>query len=192
MSRKYPYNRGTMLGKTVEYDSRTKLVSIDLKAPLRIGDGIGIGNRETGITVRNIYIGNKIGTEAKSGSVVKIPLDIEVAEDEVVFKTFDSKLMASLEIGNTRKIPVKMSFKARIGEPLGLLIDDGQNKVKMSGDIVNQAKTKPVSKSSIAQQLIKLGGTIFEAKEVNFELDKNIFISRFRIELDPKVCDCGA
>ena len=176
MSRKYPYNRGTMLGKTVEYDSRTKLVSIDLKAPLRIGDGIGIGNRETGITVRNIYIGNKIGTEAKSGSVVKIPLDIEVAEDEVVFKTFDSKLMASLEIGNTRKIPVKMSFKARIGEPLGLLIDDGENKVEISGDIVNPAKTKPVSKSSIAQQLIKLGGTIFEAKEVHFELDKNIFI----------------
>ena len=84
--------------------------------------------------------------------------------------------MASLEIGNTRKIPVKMSFKARIGEPLGLLIDDGENKVAMRGDIVNPAKTKPVSKSSIAEQLIKLGGTIFEAKEVDFELDKNIFI----------------
>ncbi|HEX7627651.1 MAG TPA: DUF3656 domain-containing protein [Candidatus Methanoperedens sp.] len=176
LSREYPHNRGTVLGKTVDYDPRTKLVSIDLKAPLRIGDGIGIGNRETGITVRNIYIGNKIATEAAPGSTVKIPLDIEVPEDEVVFKTFDSKLMASLEIGNSRKIPVKMSFKARIGEPLGLLIDDGENKVTMRGDIVNPAKTKPVSKSSVAEQLIKLGGTIFEAKEVDFELDKNIFI----------------
>ena len=176
MSRKYPHNRGTMLGKTVDYDLRTKLVSIDLKAPLRIGDGIGIGNRETGITVRNIYIGNKIATEAVPGSTVKIPLDIEVSEDEIVFKTYDSKLMASLEIGNARKIPIKMSFKARIGEPLGLLIDDGENKVSMSGDIVNPAKTTPVSKSSIAEQLIKLGNTVFEAKEVDFELDKNIFI----------------
>lgn len=176
MSRKYPHNRGTLLGKTVDCDSRTKLVSIDLRAPLRIGDGIGIGNRETGITVRNIYIGNKIATEAVPGSTVKIPLDIEVSEDEVVFKTYDSKLMASLEIGTARKIPIKMSFKARIGELLGLLIDDGENKVSMSGNIVNPAKTTPVSKSSIAEQLIKLGGTIFEAKEVDFELDKNIFI----------------
>ena len=74
---------------------------------MRIGDGIGIGNRETGITVRNIYIGKKIVTEARSGSVVKIPLDIEVAEDEVVFKTFDSKLMESLEIGNSQENPDK-------------------------------------------------------------------------------------
>ncbi|KAB2943000.1 MAG: DUF3656 domain-containing protein [Candidatus Methanoperedens sp.] len=176
MSRKYPHNRGTLLGKTVDYDSRTKLVSINLRAPLRMGDGIGIGNRETGITVRNIYIGSKIATEAAPGSTVKIPLDIEVSEDEVVFKTYDSKLMASLEAGNAGKIPIKMSFKARIGELLGLLIDDGENKVTMRGDIVNPAKTTPVSKSSIAEQLIKLGGTIFEAKEVDFEIDKNIFI----------------
>ncbi|NJD51730.1 MAG: U32 family peptidase [Candidatus Methanoperedens sp.] len=175
MSRKYPHNRGTMLGKTVDYDARTKLVSIDIRAPLRIGDGIGIGNWETGITVRNIYIGNKIATEAATGSTVKIPLDIEVTENEVVYKTFDSKLMASLE-RNARKIPIKMSFKAKIGELPGLLIDDGENKVSMNGNIVNPAKTTPVSKSSIAEQLIKLGNTIFEAKEVDFELDKNIFI----------------
>ena len=176
MSRKYPHNRGTVLGKTVEYDTGTKLVTIDLESPLRIGDGIGIGNRETGITVRNIYIGNKMAKEVASGSLIRIPLDIEVCEDEVVFKTFDSKLMASLETGHIDKIPIKMSIKARIGEPLGLLIDDGENKITISRDIVSSAKTKPLSKSSIAQHLIKLGSTIFEAKEVDFELDKNIFI----------------
>ncbi|HMB46196.1 MAG TPA: DUF3656 domain-containing protein [Candidatus Methanoperedens sp.] len=176
MSRKYPHNRGTELGKTVEYDTRTKLVTIDLKSSLRIGDGIGIGNRETGITVRNIYIGNKMAKEAAPGSLIRIPLDIEVSEDEEVFKTFDSKLMASLETGRINKIPIKMSFKARIGVPLGLLIDDGENKITISRDKVISAKTKPASKSSIAQHLIKLGGTIFETKEVDFELDKNIFI----------------
>ncbi len=176
MSRKYPHNRGTVLGKTVDYDTGTKLVTIDLESPLRIGDGIGIGNRETGITVRNIYIGNKMAKEAASGSLIRIPLDIEVCEDEVVFKTFDSKLMASLETGHIDKIPIKMSIKARIGEPLELLIDDGKNKITISRDIVISAKTKPLSKSSIAQHLIKLGSTIFEAKEVDFELDKNIFI----------------
>lgn len=176
MSRKYPYNRGTELGKTIDYDTSTKLVEIQLKASLRIGDGIGVGNRETGITVQNIYNGNKIVKEAGSGSVVKIPIDIEVADHEAIFKTYDSRLMESLEIGNINRIHVKMSFKAKVGEPLWLLIDDGENRVMISAGLVNPAKTKPVSRSSIAKQLIKLGGTIFEAKELDFELDKNIFI----------------
>ncbi|HEX7575522.1 MAG TPA: DUF3656 domain-containing protein, partial [Candidatus Methanoperedens sp.] len=176
MSRKYPHNRGTELGRAIDYDLSTKLVEIQLKAPLRVGDGIGVANRETGITVRNIYIGKKMVQKADSGSFVRIPIDIEVADNEVIFKTYDSKLMESLEIGNIKKIPVRMSVKAKVGEPLLLLIDDGENKVTINAGIVNLAKTKPVSKSSIAEQLIKLGGTIFEAKEVDFELDKNIFI----------------
>jgi len=54
--------------------------------------------------------------------------------------------MESLEIGNVRKIPVRLSFKAKVGEPLCLLIEDGENKVTISADIVNLAKTKPISK----------------------------------------------
>jgi len=176
MSRKSPHNRGTELGRAIDYDSRTKLLEIQLKAPLRVGDGIGVGNRETGITVKNIYIGKKVVQKADAGSFVRIPIDIEVADNETIFKTYDSRLMESLEIGNVKKIPVIMSFKAKVGEPLLLLIDDGENKVTISAGIVNPAMTKPVSKSSIAEQLIKLGGTIFEAKEVDFEFDKNIFI----------------
>jgi putative protease len=114
--------------------------------------------------------------EAATGFFVRIPLDIEVADNEAIFKTYDSKLMESLEIGTMKKIPVKMFLKANVGEPLFLLIDDGENKVVINAGIVDLAKTKPVSKSSVAEQLIKLGSTIFEAKEVNFDLDKNIFI----------------
>jgi len=44
--------------------------------------------------------------------------------------------MASLETGDFKKIPIKMSFKAKIGEPLGLSIEDDENKVMISGDIV--------------------------------------------------------
>lgn len=176
MSRKYPHNRGTELGKVIGYDERTKLVSISLKAPLRIGDGIGIGNRETGITVRNIYIVKKMEAEASAGSSVTIPFDIKAAQGETVFKTYDSRLMASLKTRNIKKIPIKMTFYAKIGENLCLLVGDGENEVKISGNIINPARTKPVSRSSIAEQLIKLGGTIFEAKEVHIELDKNTFI----------------
>ncbi len=176
MSRRYPYNIGTELGRVVDYDARKKLASIKLKAPLRAGDGIGIGSRETGVTVRSMRIDAQRVSAANSGSIVKVPMDYEVIRGEPVFKTYDSRLMASLQTKKSRKIPVKMSIKARVGEPVELSISDGENEIAVQGGIVSKAESKPLAKSSITEQLKKLGNTIFEAHEISFDVDDNIFI----------------
>ena len=131
MSRKYPHNRGTRIGTVVDHETRIGMVSITLTAPLRTGDGIGFGGRDTGVTVKGMFIGKKMVNTADQGSTVKVPLDDEVETGEPVFKTYDSLLMASLEIKNNRKIPVKMSFKAHVNEPVELRISDGENEVKI-------------------------------------------------------------
>ncbi len=174
MSRKYPHNIGTELGFVAGYDARKKLLSIHLKAPLRAGDGIGTGGEE-GIIVRSIYVNNQRVSTAGSG-LVKIPFDVKIGKGSVVFKTYDSRLMASLEAKSIRKIPVKMSVKARIGEPVELCINDGENEIIVHGGIVSGAESKPMSKDSVAAQLKKLGNTVFEAHEISFEIDENIFI----------------
>ncbi len=176
MSRKYPHNRGTELGKVVEYDPRKKRVSIYLKAPLRVGDGIGIGGRETGVTVRSLYVSGQRVAEANPGSIAKVTLDDEVARDEPVFKTYDSELMASLKLGDPKKIPVKMHLKAIPGEPLELRVSDSESEILVKGSIVSKAESKPISKNSIAEQLRKLGATIFSPAEISFDIDDNIFI----------------
>jgi putative protease len=174
MSRKYPYNIGTKLGTVVDYEPMEKLVSIKLKAPLRKGDGIGIG--ESGVIARKIFIENRMVTAANPGYTVRIPFDGDVARGDAVFKTFDSGLMAALETGNIKKIPVKIAIKAKIGEPLELRLNDGENEIAIQGEIVNRAERKPISRQSIAEQLMKLGGTFFEAQEITFDIDENIFI----------------
>ncbi len=174
MSRKYPYNIGTELGFVAGYDARKKLLSIHLKAPLRAGDGIGTGGGD-GIVVRSMYVNNQRVSTAGSG-LVKIPFDIEIGKGSAVFKTYDSRLMASLEAKSVRKIPVKMSVKARIGEPVELCINDGENGITVNGGMVSGAESKPMSKDSIAAQLKKLGNTVFEADEISFDSDENIFI----------------
>ena len=176
MSRKYPHNLGTRLGRVVDYEPRRRMVSINLTAPLRTGDGIGIGGRDTGVTVKGMFIGKKMVNTADQGSTVKVPLEDEVETGEPVFKTYDSLLMASLEVKNIGKIPVKMSFKAHVGEPVELFISDGENCIKIQGGSASAAESKPISKSAIAEQLKKLGNTIFEAQETDFEIDENIFI----------------
>ncbi len=174
LSRKYPHNIGTELGFVAGYDARKKLLSIHLKAPLRAGDGIGTGGGD-GIVVRSMYANNQRVSAAGSG-LVKIPFDVEIGKGSAVFKTYDSRLMASLEAKSVRKIPVKMSVKARISEPVELCIDDGENEIIVHGAIVSRAESKPISKNSIATQLKKLGNTVFEADEIEFEIDENIFI----------------
>ncbi|TRZ87950.1 MAG: U32 family peptidase [Methanosarcinales archaeon] len=176
MSRKYPHNRGTEIGKVVDYEPRKKMVSIYLKAQLRAGDGIGIGVRDTGVTVKGIFIGKQMVNTAGQGSTVKVPLEHEVTTGDPVFKTYDSLLMASLEVKSIRKIPVKMTFKAHVDEPLELLISDSINEIDIQGSSASQAESKPISKNAIAEQLKKLGNTIFEACELNVEMDENIFI----------------
>ncbi len=174
MSRKYPHNIGIELGYIVDYEPRKKLVSIYLKAPLRTGDGIGW--RETGVTVRNMYVNNQRATSANAGSTVKINLDIEAKKGDAVFKTCDSQLMALLEAKTIKKIPIKMSIKARVDEPIELYLCDDENEITVHGEIVRIAKNKPLSKNSIADQLKKLGNTIFKAQKIAFEIDDDIFI----------------
>ncbi len=176
MSRKYPHNIGTELGKVTDYEPRRKLVSIYLKAPLRRGDGIGIGGRETGVIIRNIYVNNKNVASADPYSTVKIPLDMEVAKGDIVYKTSDCRLMASLETKNDRKIPIKISIKAMAGEPVELFINDGENEVTVREGIAAIAEKQPTSRESIEYQLKKLGSTIFESREITFNIEENIFI----------------
>ncbi|MCX9012986.1 MAG: DUF3656 domain-containing protein [Candidatus Methanoperedens sp.] len=179
MSRRYPHNRGTELGRVIDYEPRKKMVSVALKAPLRIGDGIGIG--ESGIIIRTMYADSQRINAAVPGSTVKIPLGDDISRGDfsrgdIVFKTYDSRLMASLETKVTKKIPIRMAIKARIGEPVELSINDGENEVAVQGMSAFKAKNKPLSRKMIADQLKKLGNTVFEAHEVEFETDDNIFI----------------
>ncbi|KCZ72978.1 collagenase-like protease [Candidatus Methanoperedens nitroreducens] len=179
MSREYPHNRGTELGRVVDLDIRKKQASIYLKAPLRAGDGIGIGGRDSGIIVRDMYTGSKRTAYANPGSVVELKIPPEADRGDAVFKTFDSLLMASLrtkDSKNNKKIPVRMSFTARSGEHTELRISDGENEAVIQGGIAGQAEGRPISESLIARQLKKLGNTIFEAHEIAFDIGDNIFI----------------
>ncbi len=176
MSRKYPHNLGTRLGRVADYEPHKRMVSINLMAPLRVGDGIGIGARETGVIVRSMLVDNRNVSAANHGSTVKMPMENEVALGDEVFKTYDSQLMDFLEVKNIRKIPVKMSFRAFVDQPVELCIDDGENEIRIQGNDASRAESKPISKSAVAEQLKKLGNTIFEAQEINVEIGENMFI----------------
>jgi putative protease len=176
MSRRYPSNTGTELGRVLDYDPGKKQMSISIEALLVPGDGIGMEGKENGFIVRSMYVDDRKVNMSIPGSIVKIPVEFEVSRGDKVFKTYDSQLMSSLEFKGIRKFPVKISFKAHVDEPAILWISDGENEVKIPGENVSRAESKPISKSAITEQIKKLGNTIFEAKKIIFEMDENIFV----------------
>lgn len=172
MSRTNPHNRGTELGKIIGHDQRS--VTIRLKTRLRTGDGIGV--RESGMIVTSMFVNSRRVNTASPGDIVKIPMEYEVTKGDAVFKTFDSQLMALMDVRDTEKIPVKMYFRGKANEPAELRVSDGDNDITIRGGKVIVAEKTPISGSAVSSQLKKLGATVFEAQEINFEIDENIFI----------------
>jgi len=177
MSRQQPHNQGTYLGQVVKYDRERKFAYIQIEQPLRIGDGFGTKGRGTGTTVRSMYINNQGVESTPACATVKIPMEKTVYRNETVFKTYDFRLMESLDVkGVMKRIPIKMSFTAKHGEPVALCITDSENEVTQTGDIPQRAKGNRISDDSIIQQLKKLGNTIFEPENIKVNLESGIFI----------------
>jgi putative protease len=177
MSRQQPHNQGTYLGWVVKYDRERKFAYIHIEQPLRIGDGIGTQGRGTGTTVRSMYINNQSVESTPACATIKIPMEKTVYRNETVFKTYDFRLMESLRIKDIMKrVPLKMSFTAKHGEPVALCITDGDNRVMQTGDIPQRAKGTRISEDAIIRQLKKLGNTIFEPVNIKVNLEADIFI----------------
>ena len=177
MSRRQAHNQGTYLGTVVDYDRDRNFAVIQVEEPLRTGDGIGTEGRATGVTVRSMYIDNIRVDRTPSCATVKIPMDKYLHKNETVYKTYDSRLMDSLETKESiTKIPITMSFSAKSGEPVTLRVTDGKNEININGERPTKSKGSPITEEAVLKQLEKLGNSIFEAKEIKVELGDDVFI----------------
>ncbi|MEG0912135.1 MAG: DUF3656 domain-containing protein [Oscillospiraceae bacterium] len=75
-----------------------------------------------------------------------------------------------------QSIPIDLSFTMRANEPASLYVTDGNNKIKVLGDIPEIAKTKPTDVESARRALEKTGGTPFFVRSFNSEISENIIL----------------
>ena len=177
MSRRQAHNQGTYLGTVVDFDKDRNFAIIQVENPLRTGDGIGTEGRATGVTVRSMYIDNIRVDRTPSCATVKIPMDKYLHRNETVYKTYDSRLMDSLETKESiTKIPITISFTAKPWDTVKLKVTDGENEINIEGERPPKSKGSPIKEEAIIKQLGKLGNTIFEVKEINVELGPDVFI----------------
>ena len=187
ISDKRPNNRGLLVGRVVSYDKTSGMVTVSLKNDLCLGDKVDfwvkVGGRVTAdITALNNLKGQSIES-GKAGESVCFKIGKSVKIGDRVFKIYDAKLMDRAKKVYTngapiRRVPIKATVNAAIGEPLTLqLTDDENNTVEVNTDFIGQeAKNRPLTKETIEKQISRLGTTVFSLIDLNINLQDNVMV----------------
>jgi len=138
---------------------------------------------DKGKIVSSMYTEKGPAYSAGKGDIVEFPFDSRAPSGSTVYRTHDKKLMESLkkesESGSLRlKIPVSITAILSSGKPVRLEIKDrDSNTVTIESEyLVEKAEKQPTSKAQIEKQLSKLGNTLFEADELNVNIEEDVFV----------------
>ncbi|GAA0177450.1 U32 family peptidase [Clostridium sediminicola] len=164
MALKYPKNTGVLLGKI--NDDYT----IDLKEDISVSDGIRIDN--SGFTVSKIIKNGKEVQSAKKGDSVSLKPS-KYKKSNILYKTLDSSLMERLsgtyKDKYTKKIPINIRINFKIGEPVHIYTQIGDENISVLGEEVQSPLKRPLDKERIIKSLKKTGNTPFIIENVHFE-----------------------
>lgn len=183
MSQFRPNHQGLEIGTVVQY--KQGRVQVKLSTPLYQHDGLRIMNTptDTGLTAVKIYDRNeRLVNHANQGDIVWLECHDKPfpKAGQKLHKTSDAHLIKMIDDQietPTRRIPIYLTYSAKINEPFVLkVIDhDGHQIEVTSRQVIQQAKTSPVLASQIEVSLRKLGDTPYEIETITGEVE-NIFL----------------
>ena len=186
-----PSNQGLYIGNISKIDKKNGLISLKTNEPLDIGDTFLVQQEDHKYTISEIL---KNGSHVKSAAIgdlvtigrVKGKLEL----GDKVFKINSAIISKEIKEFNSHehvKIPLVANFKALIGKPLKLevvsLDEPGNTYFGLSTTISNEiqpieAISNPISKERLIEQLNKTTDTNFEFRQINIEMDDNIYIPK--------------
>ena len=182
ISDKRPNNRGVPIGRIATVGKDYIEVHIpDNTIQINQGDQLEIwvkvGGRVT-VTVKDFAINSSTCTIKTSESIRGVKVH------DRVFKVFDAALTAHARKYFTsadpiRKIPIVGKVSVKLGEPLKLCLatTDMEEFIEMvTNFIAEPAKTRPLTIEVIDKQLKRLGNSVFELKDCQYDIDDNVMV----------------
>ena len=186
-----PSNQGLYIGNISKIDKKNGLISLKTNEPLDIGDTFLVQQEDHKYTISEILKNGSHVTSAAIGDLVTIGrVKGKLELGDKVFKINSSIISKEIKEFNSHehvKIPLVANFKALIGKPLELevvsLDEPGNTYFGLSTTISNEiqpieAISNPISKERLIEQLNKTTDTNFEFKQINIEMDDNLYIPK--------------
>lgn len=168
-------HQGIVIGKIIEVNK--KFVKIKLNEDLDQEDGIRFENNK-GMIVNKLYNSKMLLVSSVSkNSVAIIENKCDINKLGSVRKTTSVKLLKELQNYEQKKLDVSFTVKAKTGEALEIVINDGTFILNEKGNKIEKSQTSETTREMIVKQLSKLGNTPFRLKEIEIIKDDNIFIS---------------
>lgn len=180
LNQKTSSHQGTLLGKVIKV--KGNYIDIKLNDDLYIQDGIRFNNKyQSGQQVQKMFVNSKEVKVAYKNQIVTIlGYNVRVFKDDEVIKTTSSHQLEDIQqnIKIQRRNDISMRINLYINSPMELEIFYLSRKVKVySNSIVLEAISNPTSKTRIIEQLSKLGDSPFVLKDIEVNMDNDIFIS---------------
>lgn len=165
---------GSKGGRLRVHSSVLAEVTIDLDAPVGKGDLLElrpIVDSSQYVTARmpHDYAAGERAT-LQTTKVVPVGSLVRVIRSQAALEA-----VRAVRTSCPRKRMVDMTIRCRINQPLEILLTtrDGTGHASASGDIVDVARTRAVTKEELSEHACRLGGTAFQAQSVTVELDEH-------------------
>ena len=169
MGYKRPNNRGVLVGRVSGF--RNGMVLIDETQPIEVGDLLEVWTKN-GRTTYEV-------TEADDVRAGRVELYIRgaVSPGDRLFRVRSAALKkecSELTEQGMNTVPLQFSVHAVIGEPLSVLVcDEAGNIGQGSGAVVEQARSKAITREEIIEHVGRLGGTPYVQASWDIELSEN-------------------
>ena len=176
-----PNHIGLPIGKVLEVTDDKIIILLDKE--LNQEDGIRFLESGKGMIVNYLY-DMKGKLISKGNAMQKIILDnkIGLTSLDTVSLTTNHKLMTTFDT-ITKKVPIKIKVTAKKNRPFEIVFIKDNIEVKEQGNIVEQARNAAVTKERLILQVEKLGNTPFNSKNIEVEMDDDVFIPMTEINV---------
>ncbi len=169
-----PNHIGLEIGRVI--DITNNKIKIKLNRELNQEDGIRFLESGKGFIVNYLYDkNNKLISNSKD--IVYLDNKVNLKTKDRVFKTYDKKLNTNLKNYIEKKINITFNVTAKKNKSLVVVISDDTNKIELTANVVEEAISSPISKEQIKRQFMKLGNTPFICKNINIDMDNDIYIN---------------
>lgn len=185
-----PSNMGLFLGKVQQYNKNRGLITVKLKETIEIGDTISLENETGNYTISELMENGKNITKTKKNQIVTIGRmkgNINIKDN--IYKMSSKSLSTfAKESYNKefRKIPLNAKIIIKEDKPITIEVTSyNSNKLYKDlnisytiDEIPLKAKNKPLTKEFVLQQINKTSSTPYEFKNINIDLDDNLFLPK--------------
>lgn len=188
---KKPNNMGLPLGKVDKYNKNKGYITLKLKENLSIGDCISIQNEIGSYNISELMENNiniKNGKYSQIVTIGRMKGNINIGDN--IYK-LSSKSLTKSALNSFSKENKKIGLKCKItivkNKPININIKSADQakiykdlNINCSLDVIPiDAKNQALEKSKVISQINKTSSTPYEFKDIQIELEKNIFLPNF-------------